>query len=299
MDFMALEVAFAEIKSDPALMISNNLKARMEALDTLSFIDEVIRHNPGMKSINALKDQVQQYLVQLGEINKRIFRETRELLKSNQSTPASLRALFNTYSRYKPGETGHIHIDYEALDVLLCGSLFPEKHPIPSLELKPGMVHWEASPGSVILDLVDHVPLGPGDLFVDVGSGLGNIAILVNVLRGVRTLGIEREPLFYSYAQQLANAFALDDVTFINTDALDADFSAGTVFYLFTPFVATILQDVMDKIRGVTHYHPVRVCSFGPCTPAISQLPWLHNTSGDGEHEFKLAVFTAGEWGFQ
>ncbi|MDF1514341.1 MAG: methyltransferase domain-containing protein, partial [Anaerolineae bacterium] len=154
-----------------------------------------------------------------------------------------------------------------------------------------GMVHWEASPGSVILDLVDHVMFNPDDVFFDLGAGIGNIAILVNLLTGVRVIGIEREPVLYTYAQQLIQEYALENVNFVNADARDADLGTGSIFYLFTPFVASILDEVMKKLRIVAQDHRILVCSFGPCTPQIAQIAWLKDVKGVGQDEFKLAIF--------
>jgi predicted RNA methylase len=157
------------------------------------------------------------------------------------------------------------------------------------------MVHWEATPGSVILDLIDHVNLDDHDVFIDLGSGLGNIAMLVNLLTGLRSIGIERDPVFYKYAEDMRHSLALHQVSFINADARDADLSQGTVFYLFTPFIESILHKVMNKIYHVSEQHPVTVCSFGPCTPVIASLPWMRNIKGDSQHEFQLVIFKAGE----
>ena len=298
MDFDALNEALMALQSDTSLLDKTNLHARAEALDTLTYISEVIHHNPQASELATSLSQGKQLRHCLENINTELFKETRQILQSPQSTPSSLRALFNIYTGYKPGTDRYIHINYEALDILISGILFPENVPNPQLELKADMVHWEASPGSVVLDLLDHVSLQPQDVFVDLGSGLGNVAILVNLLSGVRAIGVEREPVYTHYAQQVAKAFSADRVTFDTRDARNANLNTGTVFYLFTPFVSSVLEYVMERIRHVAHYHPIRICSFGPCTPQIGRLAWLHNTNGDPEHEFKLAIFQADERAF-
>jgi hypothetical protein len=108
-------------------------------------------------------------------------------------------------------------------------------------------------------------------------------------------VGIERDPAYCQYASRLAETLSLPDVTFINADARDVDLNSGTIFYLFTPFVASILHTVMEKIRCAAHQHPVLVCSFGPCTPELASLTWLKKVSPDCQHEFKLAIFRADE----
>jgi hypothetical protein len=291
MDFDALMDAFHTLQANPALMQKSNLQARADALDTLTFIDEVIAHNPNVVELTAIKYEVEQLRKQLEFINSQVFLETRELIKTNRKSGTTLRTLFNTFTDYTPGKSQHIHVDYEALDVLLAGTLLPSQSPSPELKLSPEMVQWEASPGSAILDLIDHVTLTTDDVFYDLGSGLGNVAILVNLLSGVKTVGVERDPAYWQYASNLVKEYSLNNVRFINADAREIDYSDGTVFYLFTPFIASVLQTVMGKIRQAALQHPIHVCSFGPCTPEIAQLSWLHNTNGDREHEFKLAIF--------
>ena len=295
MDFRTLKDTFYTLLSDSDLNVKSNLQTRADALDNLAFISEVIKHNPEAPDLFALTDEVDQLRHQLESIDKEVFQETHESLKSPETTPTYLRELFNTYTGYKPNENHHIHVDYEALDVLLAGTLFQTQGPSPQIKLDPEMVQWEASPGSVILDLLDHVTLQADDVFFDIGSGLGNVAVIVNRLSGVKTMGIERDPAYCRYSRNLARDLSLDNLTFINADARDADLSSGTVFYLFTPFVASILRTVLEKIHLVAQSHPIQVCSFGPCTPEIASFSWLHNVSGDSQHEFKLVTFKADE----
>lgn len=291
MDFITLQETFDELLHNPLLRVETNLELRADALDTLSYIQDVITHNPQVAVLSNLSAKVSRLSMELEVINLRIFDETRELIKSPNSSPASLRAFLNRYTKYQPCEDGHIHIDYEALDVLISGTLFPDVVPTPFMDLFPEMVHWEASPGSVILDMVDHVPFQSEDIFFDIGSGLGNIAVLVNVLTGLRTVGIEREPVYCEYAWNLATSLKLDNVTFVNKDAREAQLQSGTIFYLFTPFVASILNEVMGKIYTVSQHHTVFVISFGPCTAEIAKLSWLTPISKDTQHQFKLVIF--------
>jgi hypothetical protein len=64
-------------------------------------------------------------------------------------------------------------------------------------------------------------------------------------------------------------------VTFIQQDARAADFSSGTIFYLYTPFVGTILSAVLDSLRRETAGREIRVCTYGPCTPTVAKERWL------------------------
>ncbi len=58
------------------------------------------------------------------------------------------------------------------LDTLVAGVLHPTPPPQPTGPLEPGMVTFQPSPMSVVLELVDQTPMGADDVFYDLGSGL-------------------------------------------------------------------------------------------------------------------------------
>jgi hypothetical protein len=64
-------------------------------------------------------------------------------------------------------------------------------------------------------------------------------------------------------------------VRFIRGDARAADFSDGTVFYLYTPFIGTILRDVLNSLRQEADRREIRICTFGPCTRVVAEERWL------------------------
>lgn len=91
------------------------------------------------------------------------------------------------------------------------------------------MVYYQKTPARIIFEVELNTHLTNKDIFYDVGSDLGQVAIFVNLLSGVRSAGIEFEPEFCRYAQDSATALKLFDVTLVNVDARKADFSRGTV----------------------------------------------------------------------
>ncbi len=68
--------------------------------------------------------------------------------------------------------------------------------------------------------------------------------------------------------------------------------SSGTVFYLYTPFLGTILRAVLDLLRREAIGREIRVCTFGPCTPTVGAERWLEpiETLEAG----RIAVFRSG-----
>jgi hypothetical protein len=73
-------------------------------------------------------------------------------------------------------------------------------------------------------------------------------------------------------------------VSFVAADARVADLSAGTVFFLFTPFKGEVFSRVMERVRLVALGRRVRVIGYGPCTEEIARLGWLRRVP-DGNAE--------------
>ena len=67
----------------------------------------------------------------------------------------------------------------------------------------------------------------------------------------------------------------LPRVSFIEQDARMADLSRGTLFYLYTPFGGAILRAVLDALRGEASRREIRIATYGPCTQAMLEEPWL------------------------
>ena len=66
------------------------------------------------------------------------------------------------------------------------------------------MIYYQKTPARIILELVKKAAFQPGDVFYDLGSGLGQAAILVNLLASVISKGVEFEPAYCHYAKTCA-----------------------------------------------------------------------------------------------
>jgi hypothetical protein len=147
----------------------------------------------------------------------------------------------------------------------------PAAVPEPEAE----MVFYQPTPARHVFDLVARSALGAGDVFVDLGSGLGHVPMLVGLCTDARATGIEWQPAYVERARAAAAALQLQRVVFVQQDARAADLSTGTVFYLYTPFTGSILRAVLDALRVEAGKRPIRVCSYGPCTHVLAREPWL------------------------
>ena len=113
------------------------------------------------------------------------------------------------------------------------------------------------------------------DVFVDLGSGLGHVPLLVSMITGVQSLGIEMQAAYVVSARECAQSLQLSRVQFITQDTRDADLSRGTVFYLYSPFNGSILTDVLSALRREGTRRSIKICSLGPCTPTVANERWL------------------------
>jgi SAM-dependent methyltransferase len=152
------------------------------------------------------------------------------------------------------------------------------------------MIHLEHTPASVVLEMVDRVPLTAGDVFVDIGSGLGQVAMLVHLLTGVTAEGIEVEPAYVALARDRAQELGLEQVRFVCADARQADLTAGTVFFLFAPCFGTMLDEVIARLRQRAQAGPITVCSYGPSSPVLARAPWLRFTGRGAGDPFGLTI---------
>jgi len=182
---------------------------------------------------------------------------------------------------------------YDVFDHVLAGVLALEEPDAPHAALPFGMVFYQPSPARHIVDGATRARIGPDDVVLDLGAGLGHVPMLVNVLTGARTMGIEREAAYVESARAAAARLGLRDVSMAVGDARDADLSHANVFYLFTPFTGPILRDVVANIEREARRRDIRVVTLGPCTRTFARMPWLRSGDADPSADDRIVVFHA------
>ncbi len=165
-------------------------------------------------------------------------------------------------------------LGYDYLDELISGVL-QLREPDNVHQLEPEMVFYQPTPARHILQLIRVCALSEADTFVDLGSGLGHVPMLVSILTGTRSIGLETESAYVASARECARNLHLSRVTFIQQDASDTDCSIGTVFYLYTPFTGATLRTVLRKLQKESTHRAISVCSLGPCTLTLAGERWL------------------------
>ena len=66
------------------------------------------------------------------------------------------------------------------------------------------MIYYQKTPARIIFELIKRADFQPGDVFYDLGSGFGQVTMLVNLLTSVVSKGVEFEPAYCKYAKSRA-----------------------------------------------------------------------------------------------
>jgi hypothetical protein len=137
------------------------------------------------------------------------------------------------------------------------------------------MMAYQPTPARHVLDVIATCRLSHEDVLIDLGSGLGHVPLLISILTGIRTVGVELEPAYVACARECAGRLGIRQAQFVAEDARAADLSSGTVFYLYTPFRGAILAEVLCRLRRESAKRQIRICSLGPCTRELEAEIWL------------------------
>ena len=107
------------------------------------------------------------------------------------------------------------------------------------------------------------MPIAAGDVFVDLGAGLGKVVMAVHLLTGARARGVEVQPALVAEARARAAELALDGVEFVPGDALTADLDDATVVFLYLPFTGAVLEGVLRRLEAVARRRQLVLCALG------------------------------------
>jgi SAM-dependent methyltransferase len=150
-------------------------------------------------------------------------------------------------------------------------------------DLPRGCVPYLPCPVDALLRVVDRARIGPADLFVDIGSGVGRAAAVVGVLTGAAVAGIDVQPELVSAARELAARLRLRGADFVAGDAaeLPAPADGGSVFLLYCPFSGDRLDRLLAKLEGIARARPIRMCCVDLPLPARDWLQPVGDADGD------------------
>lgn len=298
---VSLDRVVTQLENDAALTSPDQLARRLEALDILDLCRAALE-TPKPHAFFAdvaLARRARAIRAELEQANSALYRSVRETIRRGAEPRAILRRLLELGSHGTTGEgsaaagngSAAAGNGYDPLDDLIAGVLeFPE----PAHPQSPGpeMIAYQPTPARHIFSLLRVAELTERDVFVDLGSGLGHVPLVASICTPAQCVGIEIVESYVESAKQAARNLKLKRVKFVRQDAREADLSRSTVIFLYTPFIGSVLHDVLKKIRNEAEKRPIRLCTYGPCTPIVASEPWLEAASAPETD--RVVLFRAG-----
>ena len=267
-----LQDLIAALEADSSLFEPKLLRTRLDALDELEsrfgdfnakeFMNDAdarIHHNA-----NAIRTRIE-------SANAEVYESIRATIVSGDLPDALLPWIQGSDETASPARG----LGYDYRDEIASGVLQLREPSEPRLDPLPEMMFYQPTPVRHILNLRRVCALSEDEVFVDLGSGLGHVALLASMLTGVQSVGIEMEAAYVASAQECAHSLRLGRVRFIQEDARAADLSRGTVFYLYSPFTGSILAEVLDRLQKESTSRLIKICTLGPCTCTLAKESWL------------------------
>jgi hypothetical protein len=150
----------------------------------------------------------------------------------------------------------------------------------------PDLIGYVPSGIAAITRIVAEVPITANDILVDVGAGLGKVAMAVHLLSGARTRGIELNPELVKHATSAAGELGLGDrVSFLEADARHADIGDATIVFMYVPFRGAALLAAMRRLEEAARRRPLVVCTLGL---DLGRCQWLSERDAD---DFWLSIY--------
>jgi SAM-dependent methyltransferase len=163
--------------------------------------------------------------------------------------------------------------------LVFLGSLDPEAIGPSILDA----THYEATPVGDLATLLAAVPIPlDGATFVDLGSGMGRVALLASAYPFRQVIGVEISPALHEIARDNLGAFVgrklCRDVRLVRADAATFSLPRGNLIaYLYNPFRGAVLDAVVERLaqrsgETIVLYHtPVERTAF-EASGAFEQL---------------------------
>jgi hypothetical protein len=136
---------------------------------------------------------------------------------------------------------------------------------------------YGSTPWATFMQIAEHLPLEPDDVFVELGSGTGHLCFFMHQALGVQAIGLEALNTFVTTAKTLVQELSqppydldLKGLSFYNLDFMTFHFPRGSIFYLAgTCFPAELQARIAEKLattrsgtRVIALTHPLEAPGF-------------------------------------
>jgi SAM-dependent methyltransferase len=227
-----------------------------------------------------LKKRADNLRLLLESIDNKLFDRLRTNLLAGSYRDGSFKELLKNHFDMAVICSGSDLLGYDHLDTFIDRLLPLELLSEPNAKLENEMIHYQKTPARIVFEIVEKGCFKASDVFVDIGSGLGQVAILINLLSCIKVTGIEIDPALCIAANDCVSALGLNNVTFINNDARYVNYAEGTLFFMFTPFKGAMLNVVLSLLYQQSLSRQIRLITYGPCTMIVALENWLKVKTG-------------------
>lgn len=211
----ALQRLVLQLENEPWLAEPNKLRERLEALDRLDayypFAPQVAG---GSESFGPLPRRVKAIRDRLEAANTDLYEAIRCQIQRGSGAHGLLRWIPPSLAIEDLDESAN-GMGYDYVDELISGVFqFEEPHD-GHIPRDSEMLFYQPTPARHIFRLIGLTALTADDVFVDLGSRMGHVSILVSICTYARSFGIELEGSYVECAQQCARRLNLKQATFI------------------------------------------------------------------------------------
>jgi predicted RNA methylase len=126
--------------------------------------------------------------------------------------------------------------------------------------------------------------VGPDDVVIDIGCGMGRVLCVFARTRLRKCIGIEISEELASIAKRNARSLRgrRTPIEIRLGDAAEADYSGGTIFWIYNPFGEQTMHAVLSRLGQSLSASPrrIQIVYVNPiCEAVFRQFSWLRCTS--------------------
>jgi predicted RNA methylase len=144
----------------------------------------------------------------------------------------------------------------------------------------PDAIHYEPLPYYALFKVLARLSLGPDDVFVDLGSGMGRAVCAAASFPIRAAVGVEIDAELDHIAR--ANVARMRGrrapIRLHHQSATDFDYSEATLLMVFNPFGPATMRTVLASLRSSlkTRPRPLRIAYINAtCAHLFAAEPWL------------------------
>jgi SAM-dependent methyltransferase len=147
----------------------------------------------------------------------------------------------------------------------------------------PDSVGYEGTPYLLLLEVFRHLPLRADDVFVDLGCGKGRVLLMALRSTVGRVVGVDLSAEFLESARLNLESCGSESSRYrlFHGPVLEFDFDPATVLFLFNPFGAKTMREMLVRVDASLRRRPrdLRIVYVNPVQEEVLDgTSWLRRT---------------------